>query len=281
MVKITAILGNYNDSRFLINCVSKLSAQKPDELLIVDDNSTDKSVELIKSLQKKYPLRLIKNDGIKGPFGAFIKGCQEAKNEYVSWWACDDEPLPGYFVFMKQAIKDFPLVDVYTCNSKVIREGMTFNRVLFPFTAYISPDYAAKIYKRFSGRVNICGMILKREILWECFGEKKTNFDELLFLSNIFNKGFVNVGEILYLYRSYPNGFGAKGKIKDIQKAKEEHGKIYAENPELYKRIVESKVLENYWFSWLALRLIMYLPKWLRIKIYKNYYEYSYKIEKL
>ena len=76
-MSIAVILGNFNDSRFLINWVTKMASQNPDELIIVDDRSTDNSVAVIKQLQKQYGMiKLVLNDGPQGCFGAFVKGCQ-------------------------------------------------------------------------------------------------------------------------------------------------------------------------------------------------------------
>ena len=161
--KITIVLLNYNDSRFLIDVVGRIGRQRPDEFIIVDDRSTDNSLQLIDNLKKKYNLKVVNNDGAHSPFGTFVKGCQSTDAEYVICFSADDYPNPGYMDAMRAAIKDFPLVDLYNCNADVIRENERYKRILFPFTAYVSPDYAVKIFKAGYGKnINLCGVCMKR-----------------------------------------------------------------------------------------------------------------------
>ena len=79
MPSIAIIIPNYNDSRFLINIIRKFAAQEPDELIVVDDGSTDYSLEVLEALQKKYKFEILKNQN-KGAFSAFVTGCRHAKS---------------------------------------------------------------------------------------------------------------------------------------------------------------------------------------------------------
>ena len=145
--KIAFVLCNYNDSHFLIDAIGRISDLDPDELIVVDDRSTDRSLELLECLQKKYNFKIVHNDGVHSPFGSFVKGCQSTDAKYVACFSADDYPDPDYLNAMRYMVDHYPLVDVYTCNAHVIREGETYLRTLLPFTSYISPDYAVKILR--------------------------------------------------------------------------------------------------------------------------------------
>ena len=286
MSKVAAILCNYNDSRFLMGVIHEIARQKPDEFIVVDDRSTDRSRELLKHLQKLYHFKVIKNDGAHSPFGSFVAGCKAAKSEYVACFSADDYPNPGYLDCMRWAIDRFPMVKVYTCNTLVEREGEVYKRTLFPWTAYISPDYAVKIFQAgFAKNINQCGIVVDREWVlgcWEWGGNETTAcFDCMYSFLSIFDLGFINIGEYLTTYRSYPAGWGAMTGNKAIKQATKVH-KRFAK-PEVYKRAMDSGMWNTgtRWKALIALWGIMKLPKWARKKFYNWFYSYDQRVEKL
>lgn len=285
--KIAIVLLNHNDSRFLIDVVGKIAGQKPDEFIIVNDRSTDRSNELIFYLQQKYNIKLVLNDGVHSPYGSFAAGCQATDAEYVICFSADDFPHAGYLDAMREAIKDFPMVDLYQCNAYVIREDEMYYRKLFPFTAYVSPDYAVKIFKAGYGKnINLCGVCMKREHVLKCWDEAATdlNFDCLFSTYAAFDKGFVSIGECFVTYRSYPNSFGATGSNAKIKEAIEIHKNFFKENNyEAYHRAMDSGLwgAKARWMSLIALWGIMKLPKWVRRMFYNWFYRYDMGVEKL
>jgi len=288
MSDIAAILCNHNDSRFLMGVIHEIASQNPDEFIVVDDRSTDRSMELLGHLQTLYKFRIVKNDGVHSPFGSFVAGCRAATSKYVACFSADDYPLPGYLESMRWAIENFPMVDVYTCNTLVEREGMTFERTLLPWTAYISPDYAVKIFQNgFQKNINQCGIVVDREWVLKCwkYGGKDTTacFDCMYSFLSIFNKGFVNLGDHLTVYRSYPAGWGAMTGNKAIKQATEVHKKFVITGTKTYKRVMASGMwsVRARWTALIALWGIMKLPKWARKMFYNWFYSYDQRIEKL
>jgi glycosyltransferase involved in cell wall biosynthesis len=285
-VRLTVILVTHNESRFLINWIEKMRAQWQGELIVVDNCSTDNSVELVRSA---YPdIKILQLQENTGPFGGFIAGCKATDSEFVACYSPDDEIGPSYIDKMIEAINKYPIVDLYTCNTEVIREGMHYERILFPYTAYISPDYAVKLCQNgYNKNFNLCGLIVKRDIvlkMWEEGGKDiDVNFDCLFTFYTIFDKGFVNVGEKLFVYHSYPASWGAARNRDKIWKAIESQLSIYKKYPHVYARAIASKVFstERHLISGLAVKHIMKFPKWIRKILYKKIYEYNWRAEKL
>lgn len=283
---LTIILVMHNEAHFLINWLSKMTAQWQGEIIVVDNCSTDNSVELIRSA---YPnMRILELKDNTGPFGGFIAGVKATDSEFVACYSPDDEIRPGYINKMIDAINKYPFVDLYTCNTEVEREGIKYERVLFPYTAYISPDYAVKIcQKGFSGKINLCGLIVKKDLIlkmWEEGGkDMDVNFDCLFTFFTIFDKGFINVGEKLFLYRSYPNSWGAGRNKNRVWQAIENQLRIYKKYPHIYERVITSGITKSrrHLLSHIALRSIMLFPKWARVLFYKWFYAYQWQIEKL
>jgi glycosyltransferase involved in cell wall biosynthesis len=100
----SALLCNYNHAEFIERAILAVVNQSrpPDEYLILDDGSTDHSVEIISDYAAKHPfIKLIRKPRNEG----YIKGIKEltarARGEYLHRGASDDYMLPG---FIEQAM---------------------------------------------------------------------------------------------------------------------------------------------------------------------------------
>jgi|Deesub1362A_J573_1020465.scaffolds.fasta_scaffold02690_2 hypothetical protein len=91
--KVSVIITTYNKKEKLRNCLNSLLQQtkKPDEIIVVDDNSTDGTSEMIK---KEFPaVKLISHNKNKGCCASFNDGIRNAKYEYIAMLD-DDVILP-------------------------------------------------------------------------------------------------------------------------------------------------------------------------------------------
>jgi glycosyltransferase involved in cell wall biosynthesis len=285
MPSLAIVCPCYNDSHFLIQWIEKVSQQDFDEIIIVDDKSTDNTLELLKTFKN---VKIIHNPK-KGVFNAFIAGVKSASSDYICFSACDDHPLPDYSTKMKQAIEDYPFVDLYICASKVKRENEYYIRGLMPFNAYIDPYYAAKVIKRgFGKQLPMAGLVMRKETVLKCSeatAKMKANGDCLMNYYCMFSKGFIWLKDILYYYRSYPTSFGASGKLKHIIESNKMMSTFFRDNLtyEQFKLFEDAGICNSRetLLPYLALRCIMLLPKWARLKFYEYFYSYDWKVEKL
>lgn len=286
--RIAVVLTNYNDSRFLINAIEKIKLQGPDEIVFADDYSTDNSFEIVSKL---FPeVTAVRNRSEKGAFNAYMTGVNATSCEYICPVAADDEFLAGHIAAMRDAIEKYPIADLYTCNELVLREGEMYSRILFPFDAYISPEYAAKIFKNGYGKnINFAGIVVSKKLIdyaWVSGGHSiKSNFDDMYNFYAIFSRGFVNLGKCLYLFRSFPNGFGATRKREEIAFATDVIEKFLTKalKPLNYVSFLESGVLSKKSFlkTQIALWAINHMPKFAREIFYRWFYRYDWRIEKL
>lgn len=94
-IMISVCMATYNGARFveaqLKSILDQLRAS--DEVVIVDDGSTDETVEMIKQL-KDSRVQLIENTSNHGPIGGFMKAIQHAKGDYLFLSDQDDVWLP-------------------------------------------------------------------------------------------------------------------------------------------------------------------------------------------
>jgi glycosyltransferase involved in cell wall biosynthesis len=63
-LKFYIVIAVHNEEAFIEDCLSSLTTQTllPKKIIVVDDNSKDKTPEIVKNLAKKFPaLKLIHN----------------------------------------------------------------------------------------------------------------------------------------------------------------------------------------------------------------------------
>jgi glycosyltransferase involved in cell wall biosynthesis len=100
-MKVSVVVPVYNEERYLGRCLDALSnqTQKPDEIIVVDNNSTDNSVKIA----KKYPVRIIKEKE-QGISYARNAGFDAAKYPIIARADADVEVMPNWIERIK---KDF------------------------------------------------------------------------------------------------------------------------------------------------------------------------------
>lgn len=93
---ISTVIPLYNKEKFVERTLRSVMNQTrpPDEIVLVNDGSTDRSVEVV--LAMKIPrLRLIHQDNA-GPAAARNLGFQEARHAHIAFLDADDEWHPDY-----------------------------------------------------------------------------------------------------------------------------------------------------------------------------------------
>ncbi len=99
-MSITAVLANFNHGHLIKEAIACLNAQKilPLEIIVIDDASTDNSLEVIAQLTKTYTnITLIKNAKNLGAINSYNTGLINVKTEYVYFAAADDLTHPELF----------------------------------------------------------------------------------------------------------------------------------------------------------------------------------------
>ena len=96
MKKITAIIPIHNSSKHIKQCIESVLNQtyKNIELILIDDASTDNSVELVKNI-KDNRIKLIELKENSGAAVARNKGIEEATGDYICFLDSDDYWLPN------------------------------------------------------------------------------------------------------------------------------------------------------------------------------------------
>ena len=98
--RLSVVLPNYNHARFLPVCFKALVAQSvpPFEIIVIDDASTDNSMEVITSFARQHPaIRVFQNERNQGVVFGMNRGVELAQGEYLHFASADDQVKPGLF----------------------------------------------------------------------------------------------------------------------------------------------------------------------------------------
>jgi glycosyltransferase involved in cell wall biosynthesis len=109
-MSISVVIPNFNHGALLPRAVNALMRQRPapQEIIIIDDGSTDDSPDVIASLQASLPcIHFMRHEENKGVVAAMNEGLRLAKGDLVYFAAADDFCLPALFSTSESALGRF------------------------------------------------------------------------------------------------------------------------------------------------------------------------------
>ena len=117
--KISVVMPAYNAENYIREAIDSILAQtfRDFEFLIIDDGSTDHTVEIIRSYSDSR-IRLYQNERNMGVAATLNRGLDLARGEYIARMDADDISLPERFA--KQAAYMDAHPDVAVCGSNII-----------------------------------------------------------------------------------------------------------------------------------------------------------------
>ena len=122
----------YNGERFVAEALDSIFAQdyRPIEVIVVDDGSSDRTPEIVRSIGEIRDLRH-PNQGIAATRNA---GIREAHGEFIAFLDADDVMLPDKLSVQIKYLSEHPAVGCVLCRHKIFLEPGT------PMPAWLIPD---------------------------------------------------------------------------------------------------------------------------------------------
>lgn len=217
---LSVILPNYNHSKYLPQCIDAILTQSypPAEIIVVDDASTDNSVEILQRYAEKCPnMKLICNEVNEGSISIFQSQWRQVTGEYLYAASADDYILPGFFEKSINMMEQYP--EAGFCSGLTIVEDGE-KKYLFP-QAY--NGIAAKC--TYLNQEQVLNAFIERDwpiagntVIWRTKAARDVNGfpKELLNLQDEFttqmlglNYGACFIPEPLCYYRIVPGSFSA------------------------------------------------------------------------
>src|SRR5258708_21326797 len=124
---LSVVLPNYNHAKFIGRALAALLGQEraADEIIVIDDGSTDDSVAVIERIAAAAPaIRLLRNPSNVGVIPALQRGLEAARGKYVYFAAADDWVLPGFFALAVRRLEADPDTGLF-CGEVMLIDGGT------------------------------------------------------------------------------------------------------------------------------------------------------------
>ncbi len=113
-MKISVVVNNFNYGRFLAEALERALEQlgSEDELIVVDDGSTDESREVLAEYADHPQMRVFEQPN-QGQLGTMLDGLQAARGDLQLLLDSDDFYLPGYLGRVRALAEAHPEVDLF------------------------------------------------------------------------------------------------------------------------------------------------------------------------
>jgi len=199
-MKLSVIIPVYNEEKYIEKCLERLKRQteKPDEVIIIDNNCSDKTISIAKKYKKSVSIKIVKEKK-QGIVFARNRGFDEAKGDILA--RCDaDSILPSDWVkkikenFSKNKIDGLtgPVIfyDLFIKTSIFTKSYLFLMKILQKGEVLLGPNMAItkNIWKK-----------IKNEV---CLNEKDIHEDIDLSLHILRNKGKIMYDFDLIVYVS-------------------------------------------------------------------------------
>ncbi len=207
--KVTVIVPVYNVEEYLRNCLDSLVAQTIDhsqmEVLLINDGSTDKSLDICYEYAQSYFMFKVFSKENEGPAAARNCGIKNAQGKYIMYLDSDDELTPetvkavtDYFdtvydevdlvTYLDQPYKDGNKLKPHPRYTNLTQSGI-YDIDKFPFIMQTRISVAVK-------------NLLENNYLFDTSDEYKTSYEDQKYLNTIISKkmkiGFCGKGEYKY-----------------------------------------------------------------------------------
>lgn len=123
---ISVVIPLYNKEQEIEQTIRSVLAQtrQPEEILVVDDGSTDRSAEIVRAIAS--PLVRLITQANAGVSAARNRGIAEARSQYIALLDGDDQWEAGFLEAVERLILEFPGCGLYCTGFSVMSHDGVF-----------------------------------------------------------------------------------------------------------------------------------------------------------
>ncbi|MBL4780839.1 MAG: glycosyltransferase [Porticoccaceae bacterium] len=127
-MKISAVIPTYNNADYIEDAINSILAQSHpvDEIIIIDDGSSDNTEELVKVISKKAANIIYIKQANQGPSSARNRGIEAASGDWIAFLDADDLWTPDKIALQITALKNEPQLRLIAADmSEIDKLGKT------------------------------------------------------------------------------------------------------------------------------------------------------------
>lgn len=266
---VSIIVANFNGENYLPTCLNSVlrSSYKNYELILVDDGSTDKSIEVIEGfLKKDKRIKMLRNAQNLGAAASRNKAIRIAKGKYIVFLDNDTEVTRNWLSKIIEPLdKDSQIGGVQSLlldftNRDLIQTG---GGLLIPFTGWLAPLYQWTKYKEMKDKITSkeiiavsASLAIRKEIV-----DSISGFDE---------KEGVYTEDLDFCWRIWISGYKIilfpDSVVYHLSKSVEKRAGMNATYQKIYFNLAKNSfrsILKNYSF----LNILRFLPASLAVNL--------------
>lgn len=214
------MLPNYNHAHFLPTCLDRYLSQTrpPDEILVIDDGSTDESLQILEQYSRLHPrLRVLVNERNQGVVFSFHRALRESCCEYIYCGAADDFPEPGLLEALIALAERYPQANIVSTNyflaiDRPDEQSRGSSRIsLLDKPGFLTPPQLAERLR--SARNPSVGLVMHRReaVLAHGVIEAAWYFDLVHNLIASLRSGLAHTPQELVAFRVSPSTYSGQG----------------------------------------------------------------------
>ena len=243
--KLSVIIPVYNQDKFLESCLQSVAAQSLEsiEVIIVDDGSTDRSPNIAREYEEKYPHFTVISQKNKGRSAARNTGLDKADGSYIAFLDSDDFVDPKMYEYLFEAAVSAD-ADLVKCGAILFddqsREFLNIRRDFDSFTEITSHRELLKLYLNKKIDRVVWNGIYRHGLFENLRFPVNTEYEDQYVTPKVIastNK-YLFIDKNLYYYRKHPGAFSHSTRVSD------QIDKVQALN-ELYRILRNQKLLED------------------------------------
>ncbi len=238
MSTVSIIMPNYNHGKELHVSLLAAATQSvaADEIIVVDDDSTDASVEIIEQFATHFPnVRLLRNAEHAGVAKAVSLGLEAARGDYVVMASADEKMLPTMIENLSAVSRRFPAAQMITSaytqwwpeRNEIRVHGPDSELgpwfLPSPDPSFIAPEQLHRFLRRSFVWLAVNSAMFSRASILEAGGYDpalRWHSDWFLSYAIAFKYGVVVVPKSLALFREVGESYSRKG-MRDPQQQRD------------------------------------------------------------
>lgn len=228
---LSVVMANYNHAEYIGEALDAILSQslRPCEMIVVDDASTDNSVDVIEHFARQdRAVHLLLNERNMGVVSTANRGLEYASGEYVYFASADDKVLPGFFEKSLGLLVEYPQAGLCCSNPAFFKDTadnvITVKRLnTSDGPTYFSQDESVGLIR--TKRLSLWGhtSIIRRDALLEAGtlkAELRWHCDWFALYVIAFRYGVCYIPESLAALRIHPNSYSNSGMARWLEQKK-------------------------------------------------------------
>ncbi len=208
MPKISIIVPVYNEEEYVSTCLDSLVKQTLDdiEIITIDDNSTDNSLNILLDYARKYPnIKVYHNEKNIGQGASRNRGLKLATGEYIGFVDSDDYVRSTMYEDMYKALVNNNYPELVTTEIIFVKDD-SYANIDLEFLARGKEKIINPIQDRsfvISESPTVCNKIFRRDTLKDFYFVEDSLFEDIPFSYTKYMEAFkvVTIPSINYFYR--------------------------------------------------------------------------------